>query len=208
PSAPRLDPLGALLSVAGLIALLWAIIEAPTKGWSDPTVVACFTLGLAVIVGFIVWELHSDHPMLDVRFFENRRFSAANAAITMTFFAMFGSMFLITQYLQVVLGFTALQAGLRVLPMAAVMLTVAPLSPRLVERLGTKLVVGVGLLLAAGGLFIASGVPATHGYPRLVLAMGTLASGMGVVMAPATESIMGSLAPSKAGVGSAMNDTT
>src|SRR5438445_8618491 len=146
--------------------------------------------------------------MLDVRFFVNRRFSAANAAITMTFFAMFGSMFLITQYLQVVLGFNALQAGIRMLPMAAVMMTVAPFSPRLVERIGTKLVVGMGLLLAATGLFFASSVPATHGYPHLFLSMAMLATGMGLVMAPATESIMGALPPSKAGVGSAMNDTT
>jgi MFS transporter, DHA2 family, multidrug resistance protein len=208
PAAPRLDPLGALLSVGGLVALLWAIIEAPAKGWTNGTVMSAFGVGAVVLVGFVVWELTCDHPMLDVRFFENRRFTAANASITLIFFAMFGSMFLITQYLQTVLGFSPLQAGIRMLPMAAVMMTVAPMSPRLVERFGTKLIVGIGLLLAAGGLFFASGVPATNGYPHLLVAMATLSFGMGLVMAPATESIMGSLPPSKAGVGSAMNDTT
>jgi EmrB/QacA subfamily drug resistance transporter len=208
PSAPKLDPLGAVLSVAGLVLVLWGIIEAPAKGWSDPTVVFGFLGGLVVLGGFVVWELTTDHPMLDVRFFENRRFTAANAAITMIFFAMFGSMFLITQYLQIVLGYSPLEAGLRMLPMALVMLAVAPNSPRLVERIGTKIVVGVGLAMAALGLFLASSVPATNGYPHLVISMAVLAFGMGLVMAPATESIMGSLPRSKAGVGSAMNDTT
>src|SRR3954453_9838035 len=208
PSAPKLDPLGAVLSVAGLVLVLWGIIEAPAKGWSDPSVVFGFIGGLVVLSGFVVWELTTDHPMLDVRFFENRRFTAANAAITMIFFAMFGSMFLITQYLQIVLGYSPLEAGLRMLPMALVMLAVAPNSPRLVERIGTKIVVGVGLAMAALGLFLASSVPATNGYPHLVISMAVLAFGMGLVMAPATESIMGSLPRSKAGVGSAMNDTT
>jgi EmrB/QacA subfamily drug resistance transporter len=208
PDAPRLDPVGALLSIVGLVLLLWAIIEAPTEGWSDPTVVVSFVLGVLVVAGFVAWELHSDHPMLDVRFFENRRFTAANIAITMTFFALYGSMFLITQYLQVVLGFSALEAGLRLLPMACVMLIVAPLAPRIVERVGTKLVVGAGLTLVTLGLAWASQVPTTDGYLHLLSAMALLAGGMGLVMAPATESIMGSLPPAKAGVGSAMNDTT
>ena len=143
-----------------------------------------------------------------MRFFENRRFTAANIAITMTFFALFGSMFLITQYLQMVLGYSALEAGVRMLPMACVMLVVAPLAPRIVERVGTKLVVGAGLTLVTLGLAWASQVPTTNGYPHLFVAMAMLSCGMGLVMAPATESIMGSLPPAKAGVGSAMNDTT
>jgi EmrB/QacA subfamily drug resistance transporter len=208
PDAPRLDPLGALLSIVGLVLLLWAIIEAPTDGWTDPVVVACFFAGAVVLAGFVAWELHSDHPMLDVRFFENRRFTAANIAITMTFFALYGSLFLITQYLQTVLGYSAFEAGIRMLPMACVMLVVAPLAPRIVEHVGTKLVVGAGLTLVTLGMAYASQVPTTNGYPHLVVAMMMLSGGMGLVMAPATESIMGSLPPAKAGVGSAMNDTT
>jgi MFS family permease len=200
--------MGALLSIVGLVLVLWAIIEAPTQGWTEPPVVTAFAAGILVLAGFVAWELHTDHPMLDVRFFENRRFTAANIAITMTFFALFGSMFLITQYLQTVLGFSALQAGLRMLPMACVMLVVAPLAPRIVERVGTKIVVGTGLLLVTAGMAWASAVPTTNGYLHLVVAMVMLSGGMGLVMAPATESIMGSLPPAKAGVGSAMNDTT
>jgi EmrB/QacA subfamily drug resistance transporter len=208
PNAPRLDPLGAILSILGLVLVLWAIIQAPTEGWTDPSVVLAFFAGVLVLVCFVAWELHTDHPMLDVRFFENRRFTAANIAITMTFFALFGSLFLITQYLQTVLGFSALEAGIRMLPMACVMLVVAPLAPRIVERVGTKLVVGTGLLLVTAGMAWASAVPTTDGYLHLVVAMVMLSGGMGLIMAPATESIMGSLPPAKAGVGSAMNDTT
>ena len=207
-SAPRLDPLGAVLSVTGLVVVLWGVIEGPVKGWSDPLVLGAIVGGVAVLIGFVLWELKCQHPMLDVRFFRNPRFSAANGAITLVFFAMFGTSFLATQYLQTVLGFSALEAGVRMLPMAVTMLIVAPLSPRLVERIGTKVVVGVGLVLAATGTAILSQLPLENGYPVMVAGMMVMATGMGLVMAPATESIMGSLPPSKAGVGSAMNDTT
>jgi MFS family permease len=117
-------------------------------------------------------------------------------------------MFLTTQYLQTVLGFSAFQAGVRMLPMASVMFIAAPIAPRLVERVGTKAVVGTGMLISAGGLVFTSMVPLTHGYPHLVIGLMIVSLGMGLAMAPATESVMGSLPPSKAGVGSAMNDTT
>jgi EmrB/QacA subfamily drug resistance transporter len=208
PEAPRLDLVGAGLSIAGLVALLWAIIEAPARGWSDSAVVASLLAGLLILAGFVTWELRSSHPMLDVRFFKNRRFTAANIAITLVFFAMFGQMFLGTQYLQTVLGYSALEAGLRMMPMALVMVALAPVAPRLVERVGTKLVVGTGLLVVVGGLLVVATVPVTNGYPHLLVGFCLVSTGMALVMAPATESIMGSLPPSKAGVGSAMNDTT
>ncbi len=126
PSAPRLDPIGAVLSVIGLVALLWGIIEAPSKGWTDPSVAGGFAVGLVVLTVFILWELHTDHPMLDIRFFKNPRFTVANTAMTLIFFAMFGSMFLVTQYLQNVLGYSALEAGIRMLPMAGLMVIVGP----------------------------------------------------------------------------------
>src|SRR4051812_22913044 len=94
PDAARLDPIGALLSIVGLVAVLWAIIEAPSKGWSSAGVVVPLGLGIVVLGGFVVWELSSSHPMLDVRFFKDRRFTAANIAITLTFFAMYGQAFI------------------------------------------------------------------------------------------------------------------
>ncbi len=206
--APRLDPIGACLSIFGLVAVLWAIIEAPTDGWGDPVVIGSLAVGIAVIAAFLMWELHSSHPMLDVRYFRNRRFSSANIAITLVFFAMFGQAFLATQYLQTVLGFSALGSGLRMLPMAALMVLVSPLAPRLVERMGTKIVVGSGLVTVVIGLAIISTIPVANGYVHLLIGFLFVAAGMAMTMAPATESIMGSLPRSKAGVGSAMNDTT
>ena len=130
PSAPRLDPVGAVLSIIGLAMVLFAIIEAPRNGWTDPVTVVCFLVGAAVLGAFAWWELHSRHPMLDFNFFRNPRFSAASAAITLTFFAMFGSLFLFSQYLQFVLGYTPLQTGIRLLAVAIPMMIVAPLSAR------------------------------------------------------------------------------
>lgn len=206
--APKLDLTGSGLSIVGLVALLYAIIEAPSAGWGSLQVLVAFVVGVLGLGAFVTWELTSDHPMLDVRFFRNRRFTAANIAITLVFFAMFGQMFLGTQYLQDVLGFSALQAGIRMLPMAVFMLVAAPLAPRIVERIGTKLVVGTGLLLAAAGLVVVATVPVTNGYPHILLGFCIVSTGMGLTMAPATESILGSLPVEKAGVGSAMNDTT
>jgi MFS family permease len=146
--------------------------------------------------------------MLDMRFFKNARFTAANSAITMTFFALFGSMFLMTQYWQFVHGYSPLGAGLRMIPYACTMMLVAPLSARIVERVGTKRVVTTGLLIIATALFALSFLQATTPYPLAISLFCVMAAGMGMTMAPATESVMGSLPPNKAGVGSAVNDTT
>jgi hypothetical protein len=145
--------------------------------------------------------------MLRMEFFRNPRFSAASAAITLVFFAMFGSIFLLTQHLQFVLGYSPLEAGLRVLPVA-VLIVAAPLSARLVEAIGTKVVVFVGLLTVAAGLTLLSTVEVSTGYGLVAGSIAVIGAGMGFTMAPATESIMGSLPLAKAGVGSAMNDTT
>src|SRR5690606_40367457 len=137
----------------------------------------------------------------------NPRFSAASGALALTFFAMLGSLFLLTQFLQSVLGYTALEAGVRLLPMAAVQLVVAPSSAVLVERVGTKVVVATGLLVAAGGLLLAGQLTPGASYPEVLQALTVLAAGLAMVMPPTTESIMGSLPRAKAGVGSAVNDT-
>lgn len=208
PDAPKLDPLGAVLSIFGLVAVLWAIIEAPAKGWGSSNVLLALGLGVVALVAFALWERHIDHPMLDVRFFANPRFTAASVAVTLTFFAMLGSLFMLTQYMQFVLGYDPLAAGVRLMPFALVMMVVAPSSARLVERIGTKITVTVGLLVVAVGLASFATLQVDSSYWHLLAAIVVLAFGMGLVMAPATESIMGSLPPAKAGVGSAVNDTT
>jgi EmrB/QacA subfamily drug resistance transporter len=208
PSSPELDPLGAVLSIAGLTALLWSIIEAPSHGWTSTPIVVALLLAAVILTAFVTWELRSNHPMLDVRFFKNPRFTAASSAISLVFFALFGSLFLITLYLQSVHNYTALQAGLRIAPIALALMISAPASAVLVQRLGSKVVVTTGLLLVAGGLGLFATLQVHTGYARVLLAIMILGVGMGLTMAPATDSIMGSLPRAKAGVGSAVNDTT
>jgi EmrB/QacA subfamily drug resistance transporter len=208
PSAPRLDPIGALLSIAGLTALLYAIIEAPEDGWTDSTILLAFVVGGGLLAAFLLWEAHSTHPMLNLGFFKNPRFSAASASVAIIFFTMFGSIFLFTQYFQFVLGYSALGTGVRLLPWAVVMMTLSPISPRLAHRFGTKALVATGLGFMAVGVLLMAGVDATTSYADIVWRMMLMAAGMGLTMAPATESIMGSLPLAKAGVGSAVNDTT
>jgi EmrB/QacA subfamily drug resistance transporter len=208
PDAPRLDLVGAALSIAGLVAFLWGIIEAPGKGWTSPEVLVALGVGAAVLGLFVAWELRSDHPMLDIRFFRNPRFSAASGAITLSFFAMFGAMFVLTQYLQAVLGYSALQAGLRLAPISIVLMIVAPTANIWVKRFGSKYVVATGLIIAAGGLVTMSRLDGSSSAWQVTGVLALLGLGMGNVMAPATDSIMGSLPRERAGVGSAVNDTT
>jgi MFS family permease len=179
PNAPRLDPIGAATSIIGLGALLFGIIEGPSRGWADGLVVGGFLVGVVGLATFVGWELHTDAPMLDMRFFKNPRFSVANGAITLTFFAMFGSLFLMTQYWQLVHGYTPLEAGVRVIPYALTMMVVAPLSARVVEKLGTKRVVGGGLLVMATSILLLSFIHRTTGYPVVIAMFCLVAVGMG-----------------------------
>jgi EmrB/QacA subfamily drug resistance transporter len=206
PAAPRLDVPGFALSTGGLTALVWAIIEAPARSWTDPVIIGAFALAAAVLATFVSWERRTSHPMLDVSLFRNPRFSAASGAITLCFFAMFGAIFFLTQYLQLVLGYSALEAGLRVLPVAVGIAAGGPLSAKLGERLGAKLVVSSGLALVAGGLFAMAGFEAGSGYGIVAAALGVLGVGIGMAMTPATDAVMGSLPLAKASVGSAVND--
>jgi EmrB/QacA subfamily drug resistance transporter len=210
PSKPKLDPIGALLSIFGLVVLVYAIIEAPSKGWGSTATLTGFAIAAIVLLAFFLWERYTPSPMLDTSFWRNPRFSGASAGIMLLFFAMFGSLFLLTQYLQIVMGYTPLQAGIGLLPMALTMLVVAPSSARIVERLGTKVVVTSGLAIAGIGLASFAGLPASgiSYWGDVAWRMVIMALGMGLTMAPATESIMGSVPRAKAGVGSAVNDTT
>jgi MFS family permease len=207
PDAERIDWIGAALSAIGLIALVWAVIEAPGKGWTSTPVLAAFATAAVALVAFVRWERRVPEPLLDVRLFRNARFTAASSTVTVLFFALFGFLFLSTQYLQFVLGYSPLSAGVHMLPYAFAMIVAAPLSGKLVERMGTKRVVTAGMVAFAGGLLLAATV-SDHSYGRLGIALVLMGIGMGLAGAPATESIMGSLPVDRAGIGSAVNDTT
>ena len=208
PNKSKLDPIGAVLSFIGLATLLFGIIEGPGNGWTDPLVVGAFIVAITALGGFIAWERHNPTPMLDLSVFRSPRFSAASGTITIVFFALMGSLFLMTQYWQLVHGYSPLEAGVHLLPYAATMMIVAPLSARFVERAGTKRVVLIGLTLVTTGLLLLSTIAADSPYPMVISFFMVMAAGMGMTMAPATESVMGSLPREKAGVGSAINDTT
>jgi EmrB/QacA subfamily drug resistance transporter len=206
PAAPRLDVPGFALSTAGLSALVWGIIQAPEWGWTDPRIVGAFAAAAALVAGFVAWERHTPEPMLDVRLFRNRRFSAASGAITLSFFAMFGAIFFLTQYLQLVLGYSAFSAGLRVLPVAAGIVLASPLSARLTDRVGAKVVVAAGLALISASLVLMAGFQVDSAYAVVAVSYLILGMGIGLAMTPATDSVMGSLPLAKASVGSAVND--
>jgi len=208
PGHTRLDPVGAALSVVGLVTVVYALIEAPDHGWASGRTIGTALAGLAILGLFAGWELRSDHPMLDLRYFKNPRFSMAAGGVTLIFFTMFGMFFLITQYFQLVLGYTPLGAGVRGLPIVLALMLTAPNSARLVTRFGPKLTVAGGLGLVAVGQLLLLGSRVDTPYPYIALSMAVLASGMGMAMAPLTSSIMGSIPLGKAGVGSAVNDTT
>jgi EmrB/QacA subfamily drug resistance transporter len=208
PAAPRVDVPGALLSITGLATVLWGLIEGPTQGWGSAVVVGAFGVGMALLAGFLWWERRTTQPMLDLGFFRNPRFSAASAAIALTFMALMGVIFVLTQYLQTVLGFSPLKAGAILLPMSGVMLVLAPTSARIVERVGTKLVLGSGMVIVSTALALQTTYDESSSTGHVIAVSMLLAVGMANVMAPATESIMGSLPRAKAGVGSAVNDTT
>ncbi len=206
--APRLDVGGAVLSMAALSVLIFGLIEAGAKGWGSSEVLLALGVATVLLAVFGWWEYRVKEPMLDLRFFRNPRFTAANLSVTLVFFALFGAMLSLTQYLQFTLGYDALESGFRMLPMAIGMMIGAPLSARADERFGSKVVVTAGLGVAALGMLLMTRFQVDTSYPEFLLTLMVMSFGMGFTMAPATEAIMGAIPRSKSGVGSAMNDTT
>ena len=209
PGAGRFDPLGALLSIAGITLLTWSIIEAPGHGWGSFATVGGIGGSLLTLAAFAWSQTRRPDPMLDVRLFRNARFSAASGAIAMAFFGLFGFIFMITQYFQVIRGYSPLGAGAATLPFAFVTAGLSPVAIIVMKRIGTKIVVGAGLFLMSGGFVVAAATAAASSYwGPVVISMSLMAAGLAFTTGPATEAIMGALPPGKAGAGSAVNDTT
>jgi len=205
----RFDPAGALLSVTGALLLVWTVIEAPRRGWTSPATLAGFAGSAVILAGFAFWQARRPDPMLDVRLFTNARFSAASGAIALAFFGLFGFIFLITQYFQLVHGYDPLKAGVATLPFAVVMGAVSPAAIAVMKRIGTKIVVASGLLIMSAGFAVAATLSPSSAYWGPVIASMTLmAAGLALTQSPATDAITGALPPAKAGAGSAVNDFT
>jgi len=203
-----LDPVGALLSLVGLSSLIFAIIQGPEDGWTSGLVLAAFAVAGVALASFVAWERRSDHPMLPLTLFRDRRFSTGSGVITIAFFVMFGFFFLITQYLQFARGYSALEAGLAGLPASLAFLVFSPRSAGLVERYGAHRVMALGLAIVAGAFGLLTTLTTDTPYIVIGAAFALLGAGMSITAAPATSEIMTSVPLSKAGVGSAVNDTT
>jgi EmrB/QacA subfamily drug resistance transporter len=206
PFAIRPDPVGSVLSMIGLGLLLWAIIEAPGRGWTSTRIVAVGAASVVTLAIFASWEARSRNPMLPLSFFSDRRFSIAAAGEMLGVFGLFGALFIQTQFLQFDLGYTALQAGVRILPIAAVVALTAPTSPLIVRFIGSKATAGAALLAIAGGLWQISLVSTvTTTYAQVLPGMVLIGVGAGLLMPTATNSVVGSVPRGDAGVGSATN---
>ncbi len=203
-----LDIVGAVLSIVGFTSLVFAIIEGPEEGWSSAIVLGGFALAVVALVGFVLYELRTTHPMLDPRNFTNRKFALGSLTITNAFLVMFGAFFGLTLYFQFVRGNTPLMAAVRVLPFPATMIMVAPRGPRLAARIGNRQIVALGQTVAAAAFVWLSFMRPNSSYILLVIGMVGAAAGMALMSPTATTAIMSTLPPHKAGVGSAVNDTS
>lgn len=206
PESPRVDVVGAALSIVGLTSVVWGLIEASDRGWTAPPILGAFALGGAVLAAFLVWERRVRQPMIDIEVFRNLRFSAASLSVMLVFFGLMGTVFMLTTYLQTVLGYSALDAGIRMFPVAVGLIVGSRLAVTVAEAWGSKVAVAGGLVIVAGGLEILSRADLDSGYTLVATALGVLGLGIGLAMTPATEAIMGALPKEKAGAGSAMND--
>jgi EmrB/QacA subfamily drug resistance transporter len=209
PDAAAVDIPGLVLSSVTMALLVFTIIEAPAYGWTAARTLAGFISAAVLLAAFIVWERRAAHPMLDVSLFRNMRFSAASGAVTVSFFTLFGFIFLMTQYFQFVRGYGPLSTGVRLLPVALAVGAGSVAGTQLAVRAGTKLIVTTGLVAMAGFYgWVAATTSATLAYSIIAAQMVVYGLGMGLTSAPATESIMGAIPRAKAGVGSAINDST
>jgi EmrB/QacA subfamily drug resistance transporter len=202
----RLDVAGGVLSALALSSLVFGIIEGPGRGWTDGLTVAAFGAAIALVAVFVVWELRREQPLLDPRLFRLRGFGAGTVSITVQFLAFFGFIFVILQYVQFVLGYSPLAAGLALAPMAVLMMGLSPRVPALLERFGPARVAPVGLTLMAGGFAVLSTAGVGSGYPLLLAGLVLLGTGAALATTPATAAIVSSLPQGKQGVASAVND--
>ncbi len=204
--APRLDLGGALFAVAALSVLVFTVIEAPDYGWLAGRTLIGFALAVMLLVGFVRWELSQKAPLLDPRVFRNPSLAAGSTSIFIQFFAFYGFTFIILQYLQIVRGASPLFAAVLVLPLAATMMPMSRLAPRLIARFSTRSVCAVGLVLVGIGLAILAQLGTDTSYVLMAAGLLILGIGMGAAMTPATSAITEALPSSQQGVGSALND--
>ncbi|MEU1624153.1 MFS transporter [Streptomyces sp. NPDC020096] len=208
PLGERPDLLGALLSTVGMVGVVYAIISGPVHGWTSADVLLPAFIGVATLTGFALWERRTPHPMLDMRFFRNRRFVGAVAGGILVAFGMGGSFFLLTQHLQFVFGYGPLKAGLCTAPLAAciALLNILGVGSRLLRRIGTARIVVLGMTLLAVGLALVS-VLGRHGYQGMLLGLILMGIGIALAMPAMGAALMSAIPPERAGIGAGVNGT-
>jgi EmrB/QacA subfamily drug resistance transporter len=208
PKEAAFDPIGSVTSIIGISALVYALIEAPDRGWSDGVTLLSFGIAALALFLFVRWELRVKEPMLDMRYFKNKAFSTGTGGMILVFLGMYGTMFLVTQYLQLILGYSALGTAVRLLPMTPIMMIVAPQTPKFSARFGANRAVAGGMLLVALGFALLAGLQPHSSYLYVLLCFVPFISGIALTMSPMTSAIMSAVPARRAGAGSAMNDAT
>jgi len=202
------DWTGGLFSAIGIFGIVYGITEAPSKGITEPFVLTSLTAGVIGITLFILWELRTKFPMLDVRLFKNRAFSASSLVLTLAFLAMSGVFFSMSQLLQLILGMSVLESSLAMLPLMIPMLLISPLIPNLVKKIGARFTIAGGMLITSIAFVIMSTWTADMTYLNLFIGMFILMMGIVAAMTPGTNILMAAVPRNRSGMGSAMNDTT
>lgn len=203
-----IDWLGGILSTAGLLGLVYGIIESPSLGLASPQILASFGVGIIGIATFIWWQLHNKHPMLDMKLFRQPAFAISALSIMLTFFALMGVFFSISQLFQLVMGYGTLESSFRLLPMMMLMMLTSPFVPNIVKKIGTRWTVSSGLVLVSLAFLSMSLWPAAPQYWQVIASMMVMMTGMALTMTPSTNMLMSSVPRNRAGMGSATNDTT
>jgi EmrB/QacA subfamily drug resistance transporter len=206
--AARLDVTGVGLVTGAALGLVWGLVRANSRGWTSPEIVISLVAGVVLLVAFVAWERRAREPMLPMRFFRNRAFAAANAASLLMFFGMFGSIFLLTQYLQNVQGNSPLEAGVRMLPWTGMLMIVAPIAGALSDRIGARPLIVTGMALQATALAWLAAITAPDAaYADLVPPFVLAGVGMGLFFAPVAAVVLGAVRSSEAGKASGANNS-
>ncbi|NGO48017.1 DHA2 family efflux MFS transporter permease subunit [Streptomyces ureilyticus] len=208
PQGDRPDLLGALLSTIGMASVVYGIISGPEHGWTSAQVLVAAAVGVLVLGAFVLWELHIPYPMLDMHFFRNQRFIGAVAGAILVAFGLSGSLFLLTQHLQFVLGYEPLEAGLRLAPLAVtvVVLNLTAVGAKLHARLGTPATIAAGMSMLAGGLAVIA-LLGGDDYNGMLAGLVIMGAGIALAMPAMANAIMSAIPPQKAGVGAGINGT-
>jgi EmrB/QacA subfamily drug resistance transporter len=205
----RIDPPGLITGTAGVFFLVYALIEGNARGWTDPFILGSFALSAAFLAAFFFVETHREYPMLPLSFFRIPTFAAANVVAASVFFALFGTTFFFSLYLQNVKGYSPVQAGMRLFPFTVMILLIAPVAGRLSDRFGSRWFMTAGTLVLGAGLLLALRYEPVSSYLSVILpSMVVMGSGMALTMAPMTSAVMGSVPVQRAGVASAATNTS